>query len=97
MSSGKTRPIGSSAFDPVGLEAIGPREAWRIDRSCSGCVDTGDRLSDQAMACPMGEKKRRFFPEAFKRQAVERPRTSGLSVAEVARLSSPNRHRANPS
>lgn len=32
----------------------------------------------------MAEKKRRFFPEEFKRQAVERARTSGLSVADVA-------------
>ncbi|WP_407936876.1 transposase [Jiella pelagia] len=32
----------------------------------------------------MAEKKRRFCPEEFKRQAVERARTSGLSVADVA-------------
>ncbi|WP_407936900.1 transposase [Jiella pelagia] len=35
------------------------------------------------MECPVAEKRRRFFPEKFKRQAVERVRTSGLSVANV--------------
>lgn len=32
----------------------------------------------------MESKKRRHFPEAFKRQAVERLETSGLSVSQVA-------------
>nr|WP_306455409.1 transposase [Jannaschia seosinensis] len=32
----------------------------------------------------MEDKKRRYFPDAFKRQAAERVETSGLSVVDVA-------------
>jgi len=32
----------------------------------------------------MDSKKRRHFPDAFKREAVERARTSGLTIIEVA-------------
>ena len=32
----------------------------------------------------MESKKRRHFPDAFKREAVERARTSGLTIIEVA-------------
>lgn len=32
----------------------------------------------------METKRRRFFPEAFKRQAAERAATSGLPIARVA-------------
>jgi transposase len=32
----------------------------------------------------MASKKRRHFPESFKRQSVERVRTSGLPVCRVA-------------
>jgi len=36
------------------------------------------------MECPMTEKKtKRFFPEEFKREAVERVLTSGLPVKQV--------------
>jgi transposase len=31
-----------------------------------------------------GQRKRREFPEAFKREAVERARTSGLTIIAVA-------------
>lgn len=30
------------------------------------------------------EKRRRYFPDEFKRQAVERARTSGLTIMDVA-------------
>jgi transposase len=32
----------------------------------------------------MESKKRRHFPDAFKREAVERARTSGLTIIQVA-------------
>ncbi|SFQ21637.1 Transposase and inactivated derivatives [Tranquillimonas alkanivorans] len=32
----------------------------------------------------MESKKRRYFPDAFKREAVERARTSGLTIIQVA-------------
>jgi transposase len=32
-----------------------------------------------------GQRKRREFPEAFKREAVERVRTSGLTILAVAK------------
>ena len=32
----------------------------------------------------MESKKRRHFPDAFKREAVERARTSGLAIIQVA-------------
>jgi transposase len=32
----------------------------------------------------MEKKKRRYFPDEFKRQAVERVETSGLSIMDVA-------------
>ena len=32
----------------------------------------------------MESKKRRYFPDAFKREAVDRARTSGLTIIEVA-------------
>ena len=32
----------------------------------------------------MSERKRRIFPEAFKREAVERVRTSGVPIIRVA-------------
>ena len=39
----------------------------------------------------MESKKRRHFPDAFKREAVERARTSGLTIVQVAEeLGSPS-------
>lgn len=32
----------------------------------------------------MAERKRRVFPDAFKREAVERVRTSGMTIIAVA-------------
>ena len=32
----------------------------------------------------MEKKKRRYFPDEFKRQAAERVETSGLSIMDVA-------------
>ena len=32
----------------------------------------------------MAQKKRRFFPEEFKRQAVDRVETSGLRITDIA-------------
>jgi len=32
-------------------------------------VDTHDRLSSQRKECPIEKKKRRYFPDEFKRQA----------------------------
>jgi transposase len=34
--------------------------------------------------CSMTDRKRRVFPEAFKREAVERVRTSGMTIIAVA-------------
>ena len=74
------------------IQIDGSDHHWFEDRgpactllcSCPGLVDTHDRLSSQEKECPMESKKRRHFPDAFKREAVERALTSGLTITRVA-------------
>ncbi len=47
-------------------------------------VDTHAMAFEPGEQCPMASRKRRHFPESFKRQAVERVRTSGLPIRRVA-------------
>lgn len=37
------------------------------------------------MECSVASKKRRHFPDTFKRETVERARTSGLTIIRVAK------------
>jgi transposase len=47
-------------------------------------VDTAAKLEELGEECQMSNVRRRVYPEAFKREAVERVGSSGLTASKVA-------------